>query len=163
MRRSNVSRETRGDKELLECVTLGAVVTAPQQLSFPGRKFKPRKTPPALEVATHIALADLLRRAALPGWWFTHIASEAHRSESGRALMARMGLKTGLPDFWLISPPGVCHFLELKRGRLGVVTDGQIEFAELCIERGIPYALARSFDEAVAVFRAWGVLRSVTL
>lgn len=130
----------------------------PEQLSFPGRKFRPKKAPTPLERSTHIALADLLRLDLTPGWWWTHISSEAERSDAGRALQVRMGLKTGLPDFWLIDPVGVSHFLELKRGRLGRVSAGQIEFGELCVARGIPYALARSFDEAVAQFRVWGAL-----
>lgn len=130
----------------------------PEQLCLPGRKFRPPKPPPAKELHTHIALADLLRLDLSPGWWFTHIPSEAKRSEAGRRLQARMGLKTGLPDFWLINPAGISHFLELKRGRLGRVSDGQREFAELCQERSIPYALARSFAEAASVFRAWGAL-----
>jgi hypothetical protein len=130
-----------------------------EQLSLPGGKFRPRKPPPPpLERRTHIALADLLRLDLGPGWWWTHIASEAERSDGGRRLQARMGLKTGLPDFWLIDPEGRSYFLELKRGRLGMLSAGQIEFGIMCGERGLPYAVARSYEEAVAQFQAWEAL-----
>ena len=92
----------------------------------------------------------------------THIPSESKRSEEGRKLQARMGLKTGLPDFWLIDPQGRNYYIELKRGRLGVVSEGQQEFGDLCRSRGIPYALCRSFNEAADQLQAWGAIRPGT-
>lgn len=119
---------------------------------------KPRRPPPALERRTQIALADLLRRDARRDWFWTHIPSGELRTDATGALLKRMGLAPGLPDFLLISPQGRPHWLELKRGNLGVVTEDQDAFAEFCRVSGMPYALARSFDEAHSHFKAWGIM-----
>jgi hypothetical protein len=71
--------------------------------------------PPPIERRTHIALADLLRAACRPGWWWSHVPSGEHRSERTGGLLKRMGLRPGMLDFLLISPAGEHHWLELKR------------------------------------------------
>lgn len=117
----------------------------------------PSRRKPALEVKTHIALADLLRARTEPGWWWSHIGHGEKRSATTGALLKRMGLKRGIPDFVFVSPVGKHCWLELKRGR-APLTDAQEAFADMCFERGISHRVARSFEEAVDVLRGWGVL-----
>jgi hypothetical protein len=118
-----------------------------------------RRTPPEpLEVRTHVAVADALRVGAQPGWLWSHFPAGEHRDEKVGAKLKRMGLKKGWSDFLLISPEGRHHWLELKRGK-AALTDEQQEFMLACEERGVPHAVARSFDEAIRVLTSWGACR----
>jgi hypothetical protein len=112
----------------------------------------------ALERRTHILVADTLRAACRPGWWWSHIPSGEHRTEATGALLKRMGLKPGMADFLLVNPNGTHHWLELKRGYDSVLGDAQVEFCRTMRGRGVPYAIARSFDAAVTQLKTWGAL-----
>jgi len=130
-------------------------------MSTPQSKFWQRQSvkrmPPTLERRTHIAIADLLRHTARAGWWWSHIPSGEHRTEATGALLLRMGMKRGMLDFLLISPTGVHHWLELKRGS-APLTEAQEAFCRLLELRGVPWAVARDYDSAVQQFKRWGVL-----
>jgi hypothetical protein len=127
-------------------------------LPLPGRRDRRRRPPPPLERRTHIAVADLLRIAARPGWIFSHIANGEHRSPATAALLQRMGVRPGLFDFMLIGPDGQHFWLELKRGR-SPLSPAQERFRQELVDRSVTHGVARSFDEAVATLREWGVLR----
>ena len=116
-----------------------------------------RRLPPALERRTHIALADLLRHTARAGWWWSHIPSGEHRTEATGALLKRMGLQRGMADFLLISPTGVHHWLELKRGN-APLTEDQEAFAAALRRCGVPYAVVRDYDAAVRQLKLWGAV-----
>ena len=75
-----------------------------------------RRAPLPIERRTHIAIADTLRVACRPGWWWSHVPSGEHRTEKTGALLKRMGLRRGMSDF-LFSPHWSPCWLELKRGR----------------------------------------------
>ena len=117
-----------------------------------------RRPPPALEVRTHIAIADLLAVAAAPGWICTHYPLGEKRSAETGALLKRMGNKPGFFDWLLISPTGVHHWMELKRGA-APLTPAQKYFQVQMNMRGVPCAVARSYRAAEAQLHAWGVLR----
>lgn len=116
-----------------------------------------RRLPPALERRTHIAVADLLRHTARAGWWWSHIPSGEYRTEATGALLKRMGLQRGMADFLLISPTGVHHWLELKRGN-APLTEDQEAFAAALRRCGVPYYVARHYDGAVHQLKQWGAL-----
>ena len=116
-----------------------------------------RRLPPALERRTHIALADLLRHTARAGWWWSHIPSGEYRTEATGALLKRMGLQRGMADFLLISPTGVHHWLELKRGK-APLTEDQEAFAAALRRCGVPYDVARDYDAAVRQLKLWGAV-----
>ena len=116
-----------------------------------------RRLPPALERRTHIAIANLLRHTARAGWWWTHIPSGELRTEATGALLKRMGLQRGMADFLLISPTGVHHWLELKRGN-APLTEDQEAFAAALRRCGVPYAVARGYDDAVRQLTRWDAL-----
>jgi hypothetical protein len=116
-----------------------------------------RRAPPPIERRTHIALADLLRVACRPGWWWSHIPSGEYRTEQTGALLKRMGTQRGMLDFLLISPTGEHHWLELKRGS-APLTEAQQTFIEQLNLRGVPWFVARDYDAAVRQLKQWGVL-----
>lgn len=116
-----------------------------------------RRMPPPIERRTHIALADTLRIACRPGWWWSHVPSGEHRSEQTGALLKRMGLQRGMLDFVFISPTGAHHWLELKRGS-APLTDAQQAFIERLNRCGVPHHVARSYDDAECQLKEWGVL-----
>jgi hypothetical protein len=115
--------------------------------------------PPALEFTTHVMVADLLRQFVDPNWRWTHIASGEYRTPATAAKLKRMGVVAGFPDFLFVSPGGVVFFLELKR-RGGRLTEAQTEFAAWCKAHAVPLALAHDFNEALAVLKTWGVIRT---
>lgn len=115
------------------------------------------KAPPALEQATHIAIADTLRRWAYPHWWWSHIGHGGKRSAETGRLLKRMGVKPGISDFLLIGPTGF-HFLELKRPP-NKPTEAQIDFGIAVIAGGGKFAVANSYEEAIGVLKMWGCLK----
>jgi hypothetical protein len=135
-----------------------AVHWTPQQLALLKTCSKLSKQRPALERSTHIAVADMLHKLAWPEWYWQHVPSgELRTPETGR-LLKRMGHRPGMPDFLLIDRDGCHYYLELKRGNASL-NPAQIAFMEMCRKRDIPHAVARSFAEAEAQLRLWGVLR----
>lgn len=116
-----------------------------------------RRMPPPIERLTHIAVADTLRVACRPGWIWSHIANGEHRTAQTGALLARMGVRRGLFDFVFLGPAGQHCWLELKRGN-APLTEGQKAFAEHLRACGVPHHVARSYDDAIAQLKTWGVL-----
>jgi hypothetical protein len=119
---------------------------------------RPQRTRLPYEVETHIGVADALRAGCMPGWLWSHFPSGEHRDERTGALLKRMGLQRGWSDFLLISPTGVHYWLELKRGKASLTRD-QEAFAATLQARGVPFAVARSLEDAIRVLRMWGALR----
>lgn len=129
-----------------------------RQPARPGvRKGRPGLVLP-LEVKTHVAVADALRIGAVAGWLWSHFPAGERRDERTGARLKRMGLKKGWSDFLLIDPAGRHHWLELKRGQ-APLTKEQEEFRDECLSRNVPWAVARSFDEAIQQLTAWGAIR----
>ena len=119
-----------------------------------------RRPPPAPEFHTHCMVADVLRRFASPDWRFTHIPLGEKRAEATAARLKRMGVVAGWPDFILLPPNGRAHFLEMKRGRGGTLTEAQAEFAAWCRQHDVPFAIARDFTQALTVLQDWGAVRT---
>jgi hypothetical protein len=100
----------------------------------------------------------VLDRWASPGWRFTHFPSGELRNKITAARLKRMGLKPGWPDFILLSPAALAHFLELKR-RGRKLSDDQDDFADWCAAHGYPFEWTDNFDKALAILKHWGALR----
>ena len=134
--------------------------TPPLLMICEGRKPRTRKAPLARpkESKLQCAVADLLRPHALPEWRWTHFPAGEWRGVITGARLKRMGLKRGFPDIQLISPAGLFHGLELKREGESL-TEDQADFQLWCIAHGVPYSVAYSIDEALAVLDAWSCLR----
>jgi hypothetical protein len=122
-------------------------------------KRKARKLPPAKEFPVHCMVADLLRLSLSPGWLWFHPANGEFRDKAAAGRLKRMGLKPGVSDFILISPPNGCvHALELKRRGLKPSPE-QLEFLNAVLHAGGRSACVDSFDAAVHVLKAWGAVR----
>ena len=71
-----------------------------------------------------------------------------------------MGLTPGVADLVLVDPQsGRAHFLEVK-GTGGRLSEAQEDWQVWSIRHGVPFSIVSSIDEAVAVLRHWGVLRT---
>ena len=116
-----------------------------------------RRAPPALEVRTHVAVADTLRRFCEPDWLWTHIGHGGYRTKATAGLLKRMGLRPGWPDFVLVSPNGAHHYLELKAGAAPLSPE-QRTFAKAMAARGVQHAVARSYAEAIGQLQRWGAI-----
>lgn len=71
------------------------------------------------------------------------------------------GLKRGLFDLVVMGGPVLrdrTGWLELKTDK-GSLGPHQIEFRNLCISNGTPYAVAIGRDEPIRVLEEWGVVR----
>ena len=75
------------------------------------------------------------------------------------ALLQRLGVLPGAFDLLLIGPDGVHRWMEIKRAAGGRLSPAQQWFADELQRRGVPYAVAGGFDQAVEVLQSWGVLR----
>jgi hypothetical protein len=86
------------------------------------------------------------------------ITNAAKRSYRLGARMKAEGLTAGVADLCVMLPGGRAAWLEMKtaKGRQSIEQKG---FAARCLRLGHPYAVAKSFDEAVKVLRLWGALR----
>lgn len=135
-------------------------MTGPRQLSlFAGKRQRGKLPPPALEYATHCAVADTLRASITRGWVFLHVGNGEARDAITGARLKRMGVLPGVSDFLLIGPPaGRVRALELKR-RGEKPTPAQFKFMDDVRLAGGDAEWVDSFDAAVAVLRRWGAVR----
>lgn len=81
------------------------------------------------------------------------------RSGAGIARMKRlqkMGLRSGVADL-IFFKRGRAYCLELK-SKVGKQSESQKNFESICLFVGVPYVVARSFNEAVSVLKEWGIL-----
>jgi hypothetical protein len=124
------------------------------------KKARFRKAPPPLEVKTHIAIADLLRLKANPEWFWSAFPAGEMRTKATAAKLYRMGVKAGVSDLIFIAPTGRFLGLEIKRGRLGRLSEAQEAFADWCARHGVTYAVADSYEAAVSILTGWGVLKA---
>lgn len=124
-----------------------------------GRKVRPRraKVEKPKESRLHTDVAGLLRDHCLPGWKWRHISGKAADAREG-AILKRMGVNPGWPDFILISPVGSPYFLELKREG-GKLSREQESFRLWCTKTQLPYFVASTMDQVGAACGVWGCLR----
>ena len=127
-------------------------------LPLPDRRRRPLAP---IERRVHCAVVDLLRVAARPGWLFLHPANGEYRNPTTAALLKRLGVLPGAFDLLLIGPDGRHYWLEIKRAAGGRLSPAQQQFAAELERRGVPYAVAGGFDQAVEVLQSWGVLRAI--
>ena len=130
-----------------------------------GKRPRARRyaVPPPREAVLHIAVADLLRQTCLPRWIWSHFPAGEARDVRTGAKLKRMGLARGWPDFLLVKPArgtsrGQLFCLELKR-QGEHLTDEQSAFRDWCDANAVPFAIARTIDEAIAILTEWRCLR----
>jgi hypothetical protein len=115
--------------------------------------------PAPKESDTQIQIADWLRLyESARDFIFMSIPNEGKDRGNVARLMKllRMGLRPGASDiiiFW----QGRAYCLEIKTED-GVQSDDQKAFEADCARVGVPYAVARSFDEAREILRIWQII-----
>jgi len=109
------------------------------------------------EYALQKALIAHLHKLAMPGVVYFSVPNEGRRSFQTAAHLKAMGLLPGAADItFLHQGKGYCLELKAKGGKQ---TDGQRAFENACIATGIPYAVTCDLDDALAILRAWGLIR----
>lgn len=115
------------------------------------------------ELAAELRVATLQGR--MRGVW-THVANEVGfdkqagaRKRAGLryAIAVALGMQPGCADFLFLWDTG-SGAIELKT-KTGRQTESQSDFEQWCHDMGVPYRIARSCDEALAILTEWGVLR----
>jgi hypothetical protein len=135
------------------------VASGPRQLSlFKGKRQTGVAPQPPLEFKTQCALSDTLKLCCTPGWWWTALPFGEKRTPQTAGRLKRMGVKGGLPDFMFLHDLGSTAWLELKRGRLGKLSDDQERMHSFLARRGDIVLLARSYEEAVLALKDVGIL-----
>jgi hypothetical protein len=130
-----------------------------RQLSLlKGPRQRGVKPPPATEFKTQCALARTIRIGLEPGWKWNVFPSGEKRTPATGARLKAMGHQPGWFDLIFIGPDGVHHWLELKRGRQAL-TEAQRQFQIDMNMRGVPCAVARSYEAALEQLKAWGAIR----
>jgi len=117
-----------------------------------------------IEAAIQIQLVAFLELLKNPyGFMFFSSPNEAlGHANSGAGIgrmvrLKRMGLRSGVADLTFVKE-GRVYFLELKQPK-GRQSDNQKDFEAESIRHGAPYAVAYSFDEAVAILTGWKILK----
>jgi hypothetical protein len=104
------------------------------------------------------ALCKYLAVAAVADvYWFAIPNGDLRHVRVGARLKAQ-GVKPGVPDICVMMPAGRTKWLELKTAK-GRQSPEQQGFEARCQRLGHSYALAHSFDEAVASLREWGAVK----
>jgi hypothetical protein len=68
------------------------------------------------------------------------------------------GVKPGTPDLFIMLDNGQTAWLELKSPK-GRLSDHQLYFGAKAVKLGHRWAMVKSLDQAIEVFKAWKVLR----
>ena len=136
-------------------------LTPPLLAAMSGAKPRARREriPVSPESRLHTDVADLLRDHCLPGWNWTHINRKCKDAREG-AIMKRMGVNRGWPDFLLFSPfvSHQIHGLELKRPGEDMRLE-QLAWCAWVEAHGGKYAVASTMHEALMALDDWGCLR----
>jgi hypothetical protein len=123
--------------------------------------FRRRNDAAPLEYPVHIAIADMLRMALLPGWVWFHVPNGEQRSKAAGGRLKRMGVRPGVSDFLLVSPFGAqLHALELKRKHKSPSSD-QTKFLQAIVDAGGRAEWCDTFEDAVEVLEFWGAIKGV--
>lgn len=127
-----------------------------QQTLFRSKRQRGTKPPP-LEFASHVLVADLLRRWCNPEWEFTHLPFGEKRPIATAARLKRMGVRPGFPDFLFAGPNEKLVWLELKR-RGNKLSPAQEKIEAHLRQCGFDYLVADNVRDAVAWLRSFGIL-----
>jgi hypothetical protein len=110
------------------------------------------------EEQVHLAVVDHLRTLGNPSavWW--HTPNQSKANPQYRRKLAAMGLRPGVSDLVFLHN-GEAFALELKRSSRGVVSEHQNKFLSDWRSAGGHGVVAEGLDEALAICKAWGLIR----
>jgi hypothetical protein len=109
------------------------------------------------EFRMQCAIADHLRRTAMPGLFWTAIPNGEKRSVETGARLKRAGVRAGNPDILLLRC-GMCIGLELKTEK-GRQTETQKATQVDWEKAGGMYVLVHSYQEAVEFLERFGLIK----
>lgn len=100
---------------------------------------------------------QIVEYCELMGIYCFHVKNEGYKRIQTAVRDKAEGIKPGIPDLIFPCKDGITRYLELKSAK-GTLSDKQKDFRDLCQARNIPWAMARSLDEAIVIFRQWGII-----
>lgn len=104
----------------------------------------------------------LMSGMCFPDVWITHIPNGAHFAGNDRQRAMQMGalkgdgLKNGVPDLLCLWAEGKGAMIEVKRPKLGKLSEAQVVLHERLQALGWPVATVTSPDEAFEFLRTTG-------
>lgn len=112
--------------------------------------FKLKELVPT-EHQEHMSLMHWIRLQPDIDPYFIHIPNEGKRHPVTGYILRRKGLKSGVSDFFLAKPRGSKGgmWLELKRRKLGVISDSQKSWIELMLNVGYEAKICYGWEDAV--------------
>ncbi len=104
------------------------------------------------------ALVDLLTLARID---FYHIPNGGYRPKATGKSLKKAGVKSGVPDLCIITPPPFRHdyrgvYVEMKRVRGGVVSEKQKDWIAILTGHGYCVIVAHGWQDAAKQLRALG-------
>lgn len=155
--RSSVSIDIAGSK--ISTVPISSVLQSWARL----RHMKnAAKKPTILESDIQTQIVGLLSYHAKRNHYiFFSVPNEHDLSGAGNRYakinkLKKMGLTPGAPDLVIIKA-GVAFLMEVKTPK-GVVSDNQHRFMARCGETDTHYVIVRSYEQAAAVLKQWGIM-----
>lgn len=109
-----------------------------------------------------ILVSDFFIRALPKELLWSHFPAGEKRAAKTAALLKRMGLQRGWPDFILILGGGRAAFIELKVGD-GKLSERQEEHEAKAQALGALWAECHSLNEVQAVLEMWGIKLRATV
>lgn len=123
-------------------------------LEHEGRMKAPRRND---EEKLQRSIVSYLGIAAPRAIWFA-VPNGEKRSKSTAGRLKAMGVRAGVADLCFVLRDGSAAFVELKAGA-GRQSAAQLVFEQRCIDNDTPYVVITSLDQAIEVFKGWGVVR----
>lgn len=123
----------------------------------PGRGSVTASPLPDNEASLHRYTKTLLENSGFAHTQFLHFGKGLVMPGKTAAMLRNMGAKNGAADF-LIIVRGKAHWLELKNGKKGKLSDAQIKFREEAIRAGAEYAVASTQMEARTQLYLWAAI-----
>jgi len=124
--------------------------------------FQKHRPKAALEFRTCCALAMTIDYLIRPQWKYSHLPFGESRSAITGARLKRLGTKRGWPDYIFIGPHGSTFWMEVKRDKLGRLSEAQLEFAAHAKASGHDYACVTSYEQAIEALVSRNIIRPVT-
>lgn len=117
---------------------------------------KPKTAPSERDIQREIVKA--LRKL---GMLVAAVPNGAHLAGDGDARMRQMsamvadGLLPGFPDILIINRTGKLGLIEVKRPG-GKLSAAQVNIGKMVEQRGVPWAVVYSLDDALRALKLWG-------
>ena len=127
------------------------------QLDLRKPKKQKGKAPPPLEFASHVFVADMLRRWCNPQWEWTHLPLGEKRHIRTAVRLKRMGARPGWPDFFFAGPGEKLVWLELKR-KGKKLNEAQQQIEKHLRKCGFEYLVTDNVNEAISWLKRLGIL-----